>query len=57
MLKYPGCTGWHDTRNSSWLSDTTYGFRRGYSGIFSISGGDWTSNSCGRGVAVVGTGL
>jgi hypothetical protein len=54
-----GCARWHDTSNSNWLNGTAYGFRRGYDGVFSFDGyGAWTvSNNCGRGVAVIGTGL
>ena len=57
----PGCSGWHGAGNASWLSNTAYGFRRGGSGMFSFYGSYsayWASyTSCGRGVAVVGTGL
>ena len=53
-----GCAGWHDTRNSDWSYDTYFSFIRGNTGVFSFSIGDWTGNVyCGRGVAVVGTGL
>ena len=56
MLRYPNCARWHDTSNSSWINDTSYGFRRGDDGVFSFrgSGATWDSGkSCGRGVAVV----
>ena len=54
-----GCAGWHDAGSSYWLDDTTCGFRRGATGIYSFSGtGIWKDpKSCSRGVAVVGTGL
>ena len=59
MLKNSSCARWHDAGSSGWLSDTTYGFSRGYYGVFSFSSnGSWTGSTyCGRGVAVVGTGL
>ena len=55
----PGCSGWHGASYLSWLSDARYGFCRGGYEMFSFSGyGTWTGyNGCGRGVAVVGTGL
>ena len=54
-----GCSGWHDTSYSNWLSGASYGFMRGGDGVFSFNRNDWTSyvSYCGRGVAVVGTGL
>ena len=59
MLWYPSCAGWHGASDSYWISNTSYGFIRGTGGIFSFNGNNnWTSNElCGRGVAVVGTGL
>ena len=54
------CSGWHGAGSYNWLSYTSYGFMRGTSGIFSFYGGGFvwtTSDGCGRGVAVVGTGL
>ena len=59
MLRDPGCSGWHGTTNANWLNDTRYGFYRGGTGMFSFRGNNnWDSNKyCGRGVAVVGTGL
>ncbi len=55
----PGCSGWHGASKPYWLNNTSNGFRRGNGGMFSFSGsGTWAgNNSCGRGVAVVGTGL
>ena len=58
----PGCSGWHGASSANWLNATSYGFRRGSGGMFSFHGSNtgnyWTSYSyCGRGVAVVGTGL
>ena len=59
----PGCSGWHGANNSGWLNSETRGFIRGYGGVFSFRGNDtgnnWASGNyyCGRGVAVVGTGL
>ena len=53
-----GCAGWHGTSYSSWLNSTNGGFARGGSGVFSFNCYvDWAVGSCGRGVAVVGTGL
>jgi len=68
-IQNKGCAGWHESSNSQWLAYQSRGFKRGGSGVFSFHGGDynwanedgsWGSNyskSCGRGVAVVGTGL
>ena len=58
MLKYLSCAGWHDASSSLWL-DTGCGFRHGEFGIFSFRGSNaWEAvKSCGRGAAVVGTGL
>ena len=54
----PGCSGWHGTAYAYWLSNAVNGFRRGGGGVFSFSLSSWAGgNSCGRGVAVVGTGL
>ena len=58
----PGCSGWHGASNSIWLYGASYGFLRGNGGMFSFHGygigNNWASGSyCGRGVAVVGTGL
>ena len=54
-----GCAGWHGTTNTGWLYAADRGFGRGGSGVFSFHGGYfWASYyCCGRGVAVVGTGL
>ena len=61
MLRYPGCSGWHGSTGISWLNGVDRGFRRGGSGVFSFLGGYmcvWADDHyCGRGVAVVGTGL
>ena len=59
MLKYLSCAGWHGTSSSNWIDDTSYGFRRGDDGVFSFRGSsNWEeTKNCGRGVAVVGTGL
>ena len=59
MLWYPSCAGWHGASSSSWLYDTYCGFRRGENGVFSCNGViEWADvRNCGRGVAVVGTGL
>ena len=61
MLRYPGCAGWHGASSSVWLDRAERSFRRGSSGVFSFYGGyhiPWNgSDSMGRGVAVVGTGL
>lgn len=60
MLWYLGCARWHGTGMEEWLYNTAYGFRRGGSGIFSFDGNNYNwknDNNCGRGVAVVGTGL
>jgi len=60
MLWHPSCAGWHGTSSSNWFSTSTRGFYRGDNGVFSFIGGNgtWTSsNYCGRGVAVIGTGL
>ena len=59
MLKYPSCAGWHGASSSRWLVDAIYSFRRGGDEVFSFSGSGvaWTGKSCGRGVAVIGTGL
>ena len=57
MLKYPSCADWHGTGSSDWVYGA-YGFIRGNRGVFSFSIGDWTYEElCGRGVAVIGTGL
>ena len=55
----PGCSGWHGASKPYWLNNTSNGFRRGNGGMFSFNGNNtWTgNNNCGRGVAVVGTGL
>ena len=57
----PGCSGWHGASAASWLNGTDCGFIRGSGGMFSFDGhyfGYWASRSyCGRGVAVVGSGL
>ena len=59
----PGCSGWHDASNRNWLGSTSYGFVRGYYGMFPFQGYNqsscnWASSTnCGRGVAVVGSGL
>ncbi len=62
----PGCSGWHDAGNAGWFNYTDGGFRRGWGGIFSFQGnyvgGDrgscrWTDVNCGRGVAVVQSGV
>ena len=54
----PGCSGWHGATNAGWLNVSGYGFSRGGNGMFSFYGSAWTGNYyCGRGVAVVGTGL
>ena len=57
VLKYPSCAGWHGASYSSWLSDG--GGFRGDNGVFSFRGSSaWEGvKSCGRGVAVIGTGL
>lgn len=52
----PGCSGWHGG-SASWIYNTSYGFCRGSSGMFSFNCSGWTGSYCGRGVAVVGTGL
>ena len=53
-----GCARWHDAGSSYWLSFASYGSIRGDEGIFSFSRSTWTGNlGCGRGVAVIGTGL
>ena len=55
-----GCADWHGASNARWLNNTAYGFIRGYNGVFSFDGYShyWgKDNFCGRGVAVVGTGL
>ena len=55
--------GWHGTSyggSTYWLNDARYGFIRGNNGMFSFHGNNNTwagNNNCGRGVAVVGTGL
>ena len=57
MLKYPSCADWNGTGSSDWVYGA-YGFIRGNRGVFSFSIGDWTYEElCGRGVAVIGTGL
>ncbi len=55
----PGCSGWHGASKPYWLNNTSNGFRRGAGGMFSFYGNNaWTGyNNCGRGVAVVGSGL
>ena len=54
----PGCSGWHGAGFAYWLSNASSGFVRGDGGLFSFGVSGWTSGSCcGRGVAVVGTGL
>ena len=54
----PGCSGWHSASSHDWLSSTSDGFVRGGGGMFSFNYYNWTSYTyCGRGVAVVGTGL
>ena len=56
----PGCSGWHGASYASWLNYTNCGFVRGNGGVFSFSNDYWNSSGsayCGRGVAVVGTGL
>ena len=58
MLRYPGCSGWHGASSAGWVNSSYPAFVRGGGGMFSFSWNNWTSNgSCGRGVAVVGTGL
>ena len=59
MLKYSSCAGWHDASSYSWVDSTYYGFRRGENGVFSFRGSTiWDETKlCGRGVAVIGTGL
>ena len=60
----PGCSGWHGGY-ANWLNTTEYGFVRGGiynsgSGMFSFGDYYWNYSdraNCGRGVAVVGTGL
>ena len=54
--------GWHGTSyggSTYWLNNARYGFIRGNNGMFSFHGNNnWTgNNNCGRGVAVVGSGL
>jgi len=58
MLWYSGCSGWHGASYSSWLASIHFGFPRGEDGVFAFERGYWyESVYCGRGVAVVGTGL
>ena len=58
VLKYPSCAGWHDASSSGWFGAASHGSIRGDEGIFSFSRSTWTGNlGCGRGVAVIGTGL
>jgi len=59
MLWYLSCADWHDARYSDWIRSTSFGFGRGGSGgVFSFEYGNWNVDGfCGRGVAVVGTGL
>jgi len=60
MLKYTSCARWHGTSNYVWVSGGGSSLTRGGNGVFSFYGGGnaWTSyKSCGRGVAVIGTGL
>ena len=61
MLKYSSCADWHGTSYSYWLIGNVYGFYRGGNGgIFSFDGAYpvWKNDDyCGRGVAVIGTGL
>ena len=59
MLKYSSCAGWHGSTTSEWLYATS-GFLRGERRVFSFDGYNpyWKDDvHCGRGVAVVGTGL
>ena len=56
----PGCSGWHGASKRNWLGYTYNGFLRGDGGMFSFGRSDWNHSSsvhCGRGVAVVGSGL
>ena len=63
MLGYPGCSGWHGAGNAYWINSEAHGFVRGSDGVFSFYGDAYghvawvSSNYCGRGVTVVGTGL
>ena len=53
----PGCSGWHGG-GAGWILYTSTGFARGNGGMFSFNYGDWTnSDLCGRGVAVVQSGV
>lgn len=60
----PGCSGWHGANVHTWFSSNVCGLSHGSSGIFSFQGyafngsNTWTRGiNCGRGVAVVGSGL
>ena len=53
----PGCSGWHGTSNAYWVNSSWPAFMRGGNGMFSFDVRYWTFGNCGRGVAVVGTGL
>ena len=55
----PGCSGWHGASDHKWIGGTGIGgFLRGNGGMFSFNSGYWASfTCCGRGVAVVGSGL
>ena len=58
MLKYSSCAGWHGAKYSDWLGGTSNGFMHDGLGVFSFEYGRWSIDDfCGRGVAVIGTGL
>ena len=61
MLKYSSCAGWHGSSSYVWVGGSGgSSFTRGGAGVFAFYGGGNTWNSyksCGRGVAVIGTGL
>ena len=58
MLKNSSCAGWHGAKYSEWLGNTSNGFVHDGYGVFSFEFDRWNvDNYCGRGVAVIGTGL
>ena len=56
------CPGWHGASDARWLGNSSCGFVCGNIGMFSFTGTGWGDRwddrtYCGRGVAVVGSGL